>query len=261
VPFGGGTSDVGYNDGTLTVEAGEPGSVTLVQSPGQGPVGRPVRCSWHKIGSIGPGFNWVWDGEPTFPEAGEAYVLVCIHPDDGSNLTGYPSVVLYDPVDPIPGGAIGVEEVAKFAIDSITFENPAPVLSPPGQQIVGVETWLGVSSRLAYQPASAQAGNTWATVYPVLRDAVWTLGDLATVRCVTDIDTTWAPASPASQSTTCSHVFESESGPDPLHGQVELSWTIYERTDRHPDTWTVWGVVTRSSVVDIIVGELQSVIR
>jgi len=94
-----------------------------------------------------------------------------------------------------------------------------------------------------------------------LRDALWTLGDLATVRCVTDIDTTWAPASFASQSTTCSHVFESESGPDPLHGQVDLSWTIYERTDRHPDTWTVWGVVTRSSVVNIIVGELQSVIR
>jgi len=259
VPFAGGATDVGYNDGTLSVEAGEPGSVTLVATPGQGPVGRPVRCTWHDIVSVGQDLSW--DLEPTIPRPDEIYILKCTHPDDGSGVPGYPLIVQYSPIDPIPGGVVGVTEVAKFAVDSITFEVPAPVLSPPGRQIVGIETWLAVSSQLVYPSASAQAGNTWATVRPVLREAVWTLGDGTTVVCVIDIATTWDPASPASQSTTCSHVFESVSGPNPFAGRVDVSWTIYELTDLHPNTWTVWGVVTRGSQVGFTVGELQSVIR
>jgi len=259
VPFAGGTTDVDYNDGTLSVEAGEPGSVTLVDAPGTAPIGRPVRCTWHKIIAVGTELGWELD--PTVPVADGGYVLRCVHPDDGSAVSGYPLIVVYDPVEPIPGGAVGVTEVAKFAVDSISFELPTPVLSPPGEQVVGVETWLGVSSRLTYPSVSAQAGNTWATVRPVLREAVWTLGDGATVNCATDIATTWDSAAPASQSTTCSHAFESVSGPSPFPGRVDVSWTIYQRTDRHPNTWTVWGVVTRSAPVSFTVGELQSVIR
>jgi len=259
VPFAGGTTDVGYNDGTLSVEAGEPGSVTLVDTPGSAPVGRPVRCTWHNIIAVGTELGWELD--PTVPTADGAYVLRCVHSDDGSTVSGYPLIVVYDPVDPIPGGVLAVTEVAKFAVDSINFELPTPVLSPPGEQVVGVETWLGVSSRLTYPSVSAQAGNTWATVRPVLREAVWNLGDGATVNCATDIATTWDPSAPASQSTTCSHLFESVSGPSPFPGRVDVSWTIYQRTDRHPNAWTVWGVVTRSSSVSFTVGELQSVIR
>jgi len=259
VPFGGGTSDVGYNDGTLSVEAGEPGSVTLVDTPGQGPVGRPVSCTWHDI--VGVGRDLSWDLEPTVPQPDGLYLLICVFPDDGSSVSGYPIAVEYNPIDPIPGGVVGVTEVAKFAIDSITFELPTAVLSPPGSQIVGVDTWLGVSSRLIYPSASAQAGNTWATVRPVLRDAVWDLGDGTTVNCATDIATTWDPAAPTSQSTTCSHVFESVSGPSLFAGRVDVSWTVYELTDLHPNTWTVWGVVSRGSRVGFMVGELQSVIR
>jgi len=261
VPFADGSTNVGYNDGTLSVEAGEPGSTTIVTNPGRGPVGRAVRCTWHEIG--GTAFVVTWNpSESVVPEADGFYVLVCVHTDDGSDLTDYPRVVQYTPTDPIPGGVVGVVEVAKFAIDSIAFETPIPVLSPPGRQIAGVQTWLGVTSKLIYRDVSAQAGNTWATVRPVLRRAVWIMGDGSTVSCSADVATIWNPdLSNESQSTTCAHVFESVSGPHPFIGRVDVSWTIYELTDLHPNTWTVWGVITRGSPVSFSVGELQAVIR
>ncbi len=261
VPFAGGSTNIGYNDGTLSVEAGEPGSITIVATPGQATVGRPVRCTWHDIG--GTGYVVTWNpNEPVVPEAGGFYILVCIHPDDDTSLVGYPRVVEFTPADPIPGGAVGTVEIAKFAVDSIAFQTPIPALSPPGRQIVGVETWLGVASRLSYRDVSAQAGNTWVTVRPALRGATWTLGDGSEVTCTADVATVWNPdASPEGQSTSCSHVFESASGPHPFAGRVDVSWTIYELTDLHPNTWTLWGIVTRSASVGFPVGELQSVIR
>ncbi len=261
VPSADGGTDIGYSDGTLFVEAGEPGSLRLVDEPGTTTIGRRVRCAWYDVG--GSAFQPTWDiTEPTIPEPDGLYVLRCFYPDDNADLTDYPMLVSHDPADPVAGTAIGVAEAARFAVDSIVFEAPSPVLSPPGRQIVGVETWLGVASRLDYADASAQAGNTWVTVRPVLRDATWNLGDGSVARCTQDIARFWDPTTaPSSQATRCSYTFEEVSGPGPLAGTVDVSWTIYELTDAHPTTWTVWGVVTRRAPVEFDVGELQSVIR
>ncbi len=255
-----GGTGISYGDGTLLVEAGEPGSLRLVDQPGSTTVGRRVRCGWHAIG--GTGFYPTWDStEPVFPEPDEVYMLRCFHPDDESNLTGYPRIVRYVPGAPVDGPAVGIVEVEQHAIDSIVFETPLPALSPPESQIVGVDTWLGVASRLSYPDASAQAGDTWATVHPAVRSAVWTLGDGSVVTCSSDIDKVWDPMlDPSSQSTSCSHNFELVSEPSGYATDLTVSWTIYERTNSHPDDWTIWGVVSRSASVSIVVGELQSVI-
>ncbi len=252
---------ISYGDGTLLVEAGEPGSLRLVDQPGSATLGRRVRCSWHSIG--GTGFYPTWDSTtPVFPEPDEVYMLRCFHPDDKSNLTGYPRIVRFVPGAPVDGPAIGIVEVEQYAIDSIEFETPIPALSPPDSQIVGIDTWLGVASQLSYPDASAQAGDTWATVHPAVRSAVWTLGDGSVVTCISDIDKVWDPTlDPSSQSTSCSHNFERVSEPSGYATDLTVSWTIYERTNSHPDDWTIWGVVSRSASVSIVVGELQSVIN
>lgn len=256
-----GRTRIDYDDGTLLVEAGEPGSLRLVDNPGAVTVGRRVRCGWHAIG--GSGFDPTWDSTvPVRPEAGGVYLLRCFHPDDNSNLTGYPRFVRYVDGGTIDGPVVSVADVERFAVDSIVFEIPSPVFSPPGRQVVGVDTWLGVASRLVYPVASAQAGDTWATVRPVLRHSEWAFADGSVVRCEVDIDKFWDPtADPGAQSTRCSRVFEHVSGPAGYATDVTVSWTIYERTNTHPDTWTVWGQVSRSMSTSIIVEELQAVIR
>jgi len=261
VPLADGDTNVGYDDGRLFVEAGEPGSLRLVDTPGAVTVGRRVRCTWHAL--TGPAFLPSWDRNvPVVPEPGGVYVLRCIYPDDGADVAGYPVLARYDPADPIAGSVVGVVEVARFAVDSIMFETPVPALSPPGHQIVGVPTWLGVTSRLNYRDAAAQAGDAWVRVHPVVRDATWNLGNGTVIRCRSDIDKIWNPSDTAmSQSTTCSNNFERVSGPSPLAGEVTVSWLIYEITNEHPAAWTVWGVVERAAPVGIDVGELQSVIR
>jgi len=168
----GGHTGTRYDDSTLYVEAGEPGSLSLVASPGAITVGRRVRCTYHDVAGASNKLSWDITS-PTSPTAGDLYVLRCVHPDDASNLDGYPMLVVFNPGDPLAGNAVGVEEIARFAVDSEVFESPAPVLSPPQQQVVGIDTWLAVSSQLAYPELSAQAGDAWVTVRPVLRDAVW----------------------------------------------------------------------------------------
>ncbi len=171
-------------------------------------------------------------------------------------------LVVFNPGDPLAGNAVGVEEIARFAVDSEVFESPAPVLSPPQQQVVGIDTWLAVSSQLAYPELSAQAGDAWVTVRPVLRDAVWDLGDGESVRCTTDIDKRWDPAASGSnQSTRCSHLFEQATRSGGRTGRVAVSWTILEITNEHPYAWTTWGVVTLASPVVFDITELQSAIR
>jgi len=260
-PLADGTTDVAYRDGTLFVDAGEPGSLRLVDNPGAATIGRPVRCTWHELS--GQVFAPTWDRNvPVIPEPGWVYVLRCVYRDDGSNVAGYAQIIVYDPADPIAGAVVGIVEISKFAVDSIVFETPIPVLSPPDRQVVGVPTWLGVASRLNYAGAAAQAGDTWVRVRPIVRDAVWDLGDGSTVRCQTDIDKIWDQTiTPTGQSTTCSHNFERGSGSVPFAGKVTVSWTIFEINNTHPNTWRVWGVVERTSPVRFDVGELQSVIR
>ncbi len=257
----GGRTGTRYDDATLYVEAGEPGSTRLVSRPGSATIGRRVRCTYHAVGGDTGGLEWDI-AVPTRPEAGGLYVLRCVHPDDNSDLNGYPILIVFTPGSPLAGGAVGVDEIAKFAVDSETFESPTPVLSPPVRQIVGIDTWLAVSSRLVYTDVSAQAGNAWVTVRPIFRAAVWDFGDGESMRCSTDVDKVWDPASPTSnQSTQCSHLFERASVPPGRSGSVAVSWTIYETTNQHPSTWTIWGVVTLNSPAVFNVSELQSVIR
>jgi hypothetical protein len=84
--------------------------------------------------------------------------------------------------------------VAEFAQSQIDFDPPASVLSPSGRQIVGVATWLAVTSELEDPDVTAQAGLAWATVRTRFVEAVWDLGDGAVVTCTDDVATTWNPA-------------------------------------------------------------------
>ena len=56
-------------------------------------------------------------------------------------MPGYPVIVLFDPLEPVPG-LVDVIDVAEFAQSRLDFDSPAIELSPAVRQVVGVETWL-----------------------------------------------------------------------------------------------------------------------
>lgn len=241
---------------SVTVTAGTPGSLRLVQRPGAS--GPAVRCAWHRL---------LWgDGDPTgtvpvVPEPGSGYVLWCIHVADGSVVDGYPRLVVYDPADPIPGGAVSSADAARFALDRIRFEAPAPRLSPESRQIVGVPTWLAVTSTLGYPDATAQAGPVWASVRPVFRDATWVMGDGTTVVCGDVVDAVWEPGRPVeSQSSGCTHVYETVSGGG-HRASVTVTWEILWRSDRDPDRWRLFDTLSIATPLPIVATQLQAAIR
>jgi hypothetical protein len=192
---------------------------------------------------------------------GDGFVLWCLHPDD-SVVAGYPVLVVYDPSDPVPGAAVSTEEAARFALQRVAFDPPTSELSPAGRQVVGVETWLAVTSRLEYADVTAQAGPVWSTVRPVFRDARWRLGDGRTVVCTADATTVWVAGLPSSeQSSDCTHVYDRSSGGSGYSASVVVTWTILWRNDRDPVAWRVFDTLSLTTPVSIGVDSLQTAIR
>jgi hypothetical protein len=242
---------------SVTVAAGTPGSLRIVDRPRSS--GPAVRCAWHRL---------VWGNAdpigtaPVVPVEGSGYVLWCVHVADGSVVDGYPLLTVYDPADPIPGGAVSSADAARFALDRIRFEEPRPRLSPEAAQIVGVPTWLAVTSQLAYGDATAQAGPVWASVRPVFRDVSWAMGDGTAVVCADDVDVVWEPGRPAdSQSSRCTHVYETASGPDGHPATVTATWDILWRNDRDPNRWQLFDTLSITTTVPIVADQLQAAIR
>jgi hypothetical protein len=178
-------------------------------------------------------------------------------------LAGYPQFVIYTP-GTITGPVMSTAEVANFAADSITFEAPVPALSPVGEQIVGVPTWLAVTSELDYPAVSAAAGPVWASVRPEFRDVTFTtaIGDEITCDRETGATTLWDPSGPANQSSDCTYTYTSNgSGQDARESEITatITWNLWQRTDQNPAEH-FFRTHTETTVIPVTVRELQAVI-
>ena len=193
---------------------------------------------------------------------GRLYVVDCHRVSDGSRLSGYPRVVLHDGRPKIPRRALSGWEVAEFARNLLALEEPEPAVAPPGRQIVGIETWFAVTSRLrGYAPRSAQAGSTWATVRAYFAAAVWDLGPYGRLVCTADAGRAWDPALPGRrQSSECTRIFDRASGPGRLRASVTVTWRIYWSSSEHAG-WRYHSDVRLSAPVLLDVDQIQAVIR
>ncbi len=245
-------------DSTLTVTAGHRDDLTI--TTGGGPrSGRVVTCSWWDV--QGGSFHEIEDPGPVVPHEGWAYELRCFA--DDVMLAGYPQFVIYTP-GIITGPVVSTAEVANFAADSITFAVPVPALSPAGDQIVGVPTWLAVTSQLDYPEVSAAAGPVWASVRPEFRDVTFTtaIGDVITCGTASGATTLWNPAGPANQSSSCTYVYTSNGSSQSAvdsHITATITWDLWQRTDQNPAEH-LFRTHTETTVIPVIVRELQAVI-
>ena len=223
-----------------------------------------VVCLWYP-GGTDPGG---WD-DPDGPVpvvvllVGSMYTVDCHRVVDGSRVTGYPRPAVHrrDGED-VPGERSRGWDVAEYAVGRLGLEAPEPVVAPPTVQIVGIETWFAVTSKLrGYPDRSAQAGSVWATVSAYFAEATWNFGSRGRLTCIAHAARTWDPSlSGDRQSSACTKVFDTESGPGGLDATVTVRWRIYWRSSEHSG-WRRHDDFTLTTMVPLDVRQIQAVIR
>ncbi len=246
--------------GGVVVTAGSSGSLTTTSHPGRPGTGPTIYCGWFRFtGGFG---SEVFDlvGDPVSPIVGHVYALNCWTDDRADPYPGYPIIRRYPGRREIPGEAVPDGEAAQFAIAHINFELPEIELSPPRQQIVGVPSWLAVTSQLHYDQVSANAGPVWATVWPSFRDVTWDLGNSEPPKkCTQDVSKVWDSTTNQPQTSRCTYTYTNSSG-SPFDLTATVRWNIWQQTNTNP-SWHWWGTISRSTTIPLHVTQLQSAIR
>lgn len=243
----------------LLVTAGSSGSLATTSNPGRPGTGPTIYCGWFRFtGGFG---SEVLDlvGDRVSPIVGHVYALNCWTDDRDDSYPGYPILRQYRGSREIPGEAVSTAEAARFAVAHINFEQPVIQLSPPRRQVVGVPSWLAVTSRLDYDQVSANAGPVWASVRASFRDVTWDFGNGASRVCTQDVSKVWDPTNPQAQTSRCSYTYTNSSG-SPFNVRATVRWNVWQQTNTNP-AWHWWGTITRSSTVSVPVTQLQSTIR
>lgn len=139
---------------------------------------------------------------------------------------------------------------------------PRPELSPDGEQVVNLTTWMWMApDELETQQATAAVPGVAVTVTAVPEAAYWTMGDGSIVTCAGP-GTPFDPSRPsASQHTGCSHRYQHSSVNQPgqaFAASVTTRWRL---------SWTVVGAggggdlgsIDRTTSFSIPVAEVQTV--
>ena len=149
------------------------------------------------------------------------------------------------------------------------FSVPSVEVSPATDQVVGVPTWLAVTSQLDFAPVGAEAGDLWARATPIFDRAVWEFGNGdGSVECdaETDVTTVWDPELGDDQVSQCIYTFLSNEDGVPFEGEVTVYWDIYfESSDtggavENGGAFQFWDTWTEPLAVTFNVRELQAVI-
>ena len=245
----------------ICLRVGERDSMRPVWKPGKR-TGRVVLCVWYRYGKAPGGWD---DPDGTIAlkslVSGYLYVLACYYEGQGSFVPGYPRAVVYTSSNFIPGNAVNEREVAEYATNLLLFEYPRAALAPAMQQLVGVETWFAVTSRLNYPSKSAQAGDTWATVRAYFSHVDWDFGAYGRLRCTNDAAVKWNPKlSGGQQDSNCTRVFTRAPPSGGLMARVTIVWNIYWISSEYYG-WRYHSTYSLSSGIPLNIVELQAVIR
>lgn len=159
------------------------------------------------------------------------------------------------------GGQVDPSQVALDALASVQIAPPAIRTSPSesGRLYVQVPTWLWLDSTWwqTYE-ATANTGRVWSTVRATPVATTWELGDGQSVSC-RGPGTPWRPGS-SEDASLCTHSYRSSSATRPggtfnLEATVtlEVSWTS------NATGGGTLPAITRSSTLDVEVGEIQAI--
>ncbi len=234
------TDDSGIDYGVLVGDRGGGGSNSGRRGGGSGPT-----CTYRLMG--GPENFPVYDVDGTLieVEAGGAwYEKTCDGVFMGAvYLRGAPNAV--DPA-----------EVAAGVLRRMTVPAPEVALSPVGEQIVNLPSWLWVSN---WEPlfGTASVGGVTVTVTARPSSAWWTFGDGTSLSCAPGVP--WSPD--ADQTSACTHTWtrSSASRPDERYRLgVSVTWAA---------SYSVTGgagggalpSITRTSTLPVRVAEVQAV--
>ena len=246
-------------DTGFVVQASEIGSLRLVDEPRSSPVGVWIECFHFPLASLDAPVDSV--GEPVIARTGGVYHLACWYEPGHDFVPGYPVVILFDPLEPVPG-LVDVIDVAEFAQSRLDLDHPAVELSPAASQVVGIETWLAVTSELEYLDVTAQAGLAWATVRTTFRDVTWDLGDGSSLTCTDDATTTWNPSIRGDdQTSSCIHTYVESSADAGYPASATVTWSLEWINNEAPDSFVPWATFALTTPLDIVVDQLQAVIR
>lgn len=234
------TDDSGIDYGVLVGDRDGGGSNPGRRGGGSGPM-----CTYRLMG--GPENFPVYDVDGTLieVEAGGAwYEKTCDGVFMGAvYLRGAPNAV--DPA-----------EVAAGVLRRMTVPVPEVTLSPAGEQIVNLPSWLWVAN---WEPltGTASVGGVTVTVTARPSSARWTFGDDTSLSCAPGVP--WSPE--ADRSRACTHTWTRSSASQPAERYrlgVSVTWAA---------SYSVTGgagggalpSITRTATVPVRVAEVQAV--
>lgn len=239
-------------DGGATVGAEE-----TIGSPvsGGGGGGGSSPCTWTPIHAdlVGEQAEVIF---ARMPNAEYAWFLQeCTNPD-GTVTTTFIPVELGD-AEPAPDP----EALRARAQDELRLPSPQLAMSPPGEQVVHVASWLWLDGAL-WRPhsSSASAGGVTATVTAAPNRTLWEMGNGDVVACDGPGVPYDANRPPTAQSTDCSYTYRTSSAGRPGHVypvtvtvEWELGWTVTGA----PGGGALPGLTTSTSTI-VPVGEVQA---
>lgn len=174
-------------------------------------------------------------------------------------LSGYPVLRYFYGTNLVPPELVTTEEVADLAVKHLKLKNPRIALSPEKFQIVGIPTWLAVTSKLVYSKVTASAGPVWATADARFNRIVWSFGNGHKRTCRGLQNKVWNNSRGARQSSPCTYTYTDSKG-SPFRLKATVVWDIWQRTNLR-QSWHRWGTTSLTYEVDMPVVEMQAAIR
>jgi hypothetical protein len=214
------------------------------------PKGKKIPCQWrggwaggdgcyYKPTNPSPSTVEALGGQPSGP--GAWYLRMC--PSGNAKDGVYSSDVVWERSAP----AVSPEVVAHQAVSQLRLPAVSIVVSPSGEQLVNLPTWLALESgSWARQSATAAVPGVKVTATATPLKAVWDMGNGDRVVCHGP-GTVWrAGMDPAAKSPDCGYTYRHSSSGAPGNEftiQVSISWGVSwqgaGRSGTVPDLTTV----------------------
>jgi hypothetical protein len=157
-------------------------------------------------------------------------------------------------------GTVNTVALADEAWKRLTLPLPQPELSPAGDQIVNLPSWLWLAGPWAPLSSTVSVPGVRVTAVAVPEQAVWTMGDGGQVVCDGPGVAYDAAIRAAAPTPSCAYTYTSSSATRPdlrFHAAVTVRWHA---------TWSASGVtgggdlgtIDRTTVFSVRVGEVQA---
>lgn len=215
-------------------------------------------CGYHELGSGTDTNIPTVRPEVVNPVVGGKYGFLCY--DEVGRLV-HEEYLTYEPGDPL-AGLFAAERAAELALAQLELPVPEIHVNPPGEQLVGLATWLWVAGEWGPLATAASFGPVTSTVRATPLDVTWELGDGTTKVC-SGPGVAYDPARPpADQHSDCRHVYIWPSYAQP-GGTYTVTATVRYAVEWEATTGAAGdlGVLTRASDLPVVVREVQALVR